>query len=139
MPISGLTGTNGPSNNPASPRTGILSNDVTLFEGPPPGTIDFTFIFYFFGPQFIMPPNVIVTTGNPHWTGHAIWVNQNGAGIVVNRKTPSPGNRNFQVYILAMGTLPPGTPVKDLPELRGEIKEVSMEELLAEGERLSSS
>jgi hypothetical protein len=80
-----------------------------------------------------------VTTGNPHWTRHAIWVNTNGAGIVIDRETPSPGNRDFPVFLLAMGSFPASTPVKEMPELTGEIKVVSMEELLAEGKLQSLS
>ena len=127
MPSVGLIGTNGPD--PSTPKTGLLTLDFLLNEGPYPGTVNFAFVATFLGPPFLVPPNVLVSSGNVHWTGHAIWVSTTGAGIVVNNKSPSPGGRNFTVYVLAMGMLSPATPGKESAALQATVRPVSLEEL----------
>lgn len=124
MPSYGLLGTNGPG-----VYTGIRSADFAFPGGPYPGFIDQTFTMIFTGIPYIGIPNVVATTGNPHWTVHPIWVNLNGAGFVINRKTPSPGGQMCMVYAMAMGPMPP-VPTKSDEKLEAEIKPVSMEEFV---------
>ncbi|MGK7344707.1 MAG: hypothetical protein ACNS63_02725 [Candidatus Nitrospinota bacterium M3_3B_026] len=83
----------------------------------------------FTGIPYTGTPNVVASTGNPHWTVHPIWANPNGAGFVVNRKTPSPGGRTFLVYALAMGPLPP-VPTESQQGLDAEVKPVTEDEFV---------
>lgn len=125
MPVVALVGTNGPIL-----VTGIVSGDFAFAEGPPPGFINATFVMLFTGVPFVGVPNVVASTGNPHWTAHPIWINPGGAGFVVNRKTPSPGNRTFSVYALAMGPL--GTVLEgESAEIGCKLREVTSEEFQA--------
>jgi hypothetical protein len=111
--------------------TGLVSIAVALEEGPPPGTVNHAFVVTFSGPKFAAAPHVLISTGNPHWTGHAIWVTEESAGIVVNQKNSSPGGRAFDVYVLAMGPLaadPSGA--SDRP-LGAEARAVTVEDILS--------
>lgn len=121
MPNVGLIGNNGPF------VTGIVSNEFTFNEGPYPGFVNAHFIMQFTGIPFQSPPNVLATTGNPHWTAHPIWVRTDAAGFVVNRKTESPGGRQFQVYVLAMGQLAVSG-VGEARKLEAQIVSVSEEQ-----------
>ncbi|MGD8787507.1 MAG: hypothetical protein PVJ60_08800 [Phycisphaerales bacterium] len=124
MPNVGMIGRNG------STITGIVSNEFPFNEGPAPGFVNATFVMQFTGFSFVGNPNVIVSTGNPHWTAHPIWVAPTAAGFVVNRKTPSYGGRQFNVYPLAMGLL--GVTAKDeIAELSADIIQVTEEDFLA--------
>lgn len=128
MPAVGLIATNG---FPGALPTGLVSLRVVLEEGPPPGTINRAFVVTFTGPAFTSPPNVLVSTGNPHWTGHAIWVTEESAGIVVNQKNSSPGGREFDVYVLAMGILAPESERGGGVALGAEARPVTVEDILS--------
>ena len=68
-----------------------------------PGQVNFHTVATFSRVQFTGVPNVVATTGNPHWTVHPIWVNPAGAGFVINRKSPAAGAQEFSTYFLFMG------------------------------------
>jgi hypothetical protein len=121
MPSVGLIGNNGPF------RTGIISLDFTFNGGPYPGIPDILFVMTFFGPAYLETPNVVATTGNPHWTAHPIWVSTQGTGLVVNNKSQSPGNQEFKVFVLAMGSIGPAVANKP-DELQAKIRIVSQKE-----------
>jgi hypothetical protein len=106
--------------------TAIVSNEFPFNEGPAPGFIDAHFVMQFTF-SFLGNPNVLASTGNPHWTAHAIWTSPTAAGFVVNQKTPSPGGRTFNVYALAMGILRAGRQ-GEVGEVKAEILEVTKEE-----------
>ncbi len=93
-----------------NPATGgvtlVASTDRPFSGGPYPGAINFLLTVTFEGFTFGTTPNVVASTGNPHWTVHPIWVNPAGAGFVVNRKTESPGGQAFNAYFLFMGVAP---------------------------------
>ncbi len=75
------------------------------FVGPPSGDPNLVTVITFIGFTPTAIPNVLVSTGNPHWTGHAIWVNLSAAGIVINRKTRPPGTQAFKAYFHVMATV----------------------------------
>ncbi len=116
----GMDGVNGDN------RCIIVSNDRVFSEGPSPGFINDWFVVNFINFVYLGNPNVIASTGNPHWTVHPIWVRPNAAGFVVNRKTVSPGGRQFNVHVMAMGYAP--MVKKEGFEPEAEIVRVSEEE-----------
>lgn len=121
MPNYGMDGVNG------SMRSIIVSMDRVFAEGPSPGFVNDWFVMNFFNFVYQGNPNVIATTGNPHWTVHPIWVRQDAAGFVVNRKSVSPGGRQFNVYAMAIGYAAWVKEEKGL-EPKAEIVKVSEEE-----------
>ena len=122
MPSVGLIGYNG------SLVTVVVSVDNVLNEGPPPGFMDAPLVMQFQGFSFSFNPNIFATSGNVHWTAHPIWVNPTAAGFIVNRKTPSPGNRQFSVCTMAMGYIPAAqAKAKAEMELGADVSQVTSE------------
>lgn len=113
------------------PGTGVISIAVPLEEGPSPGIINHAFVVTFTGPRFAAPPHVQISTGNPHWTGHAIWVTEESAGIVVNQKNSSPGGRIFEVYVMAIGPLTARPSGRADPPLGADARAVTAEDILS--------
>ena len=53
----------------------FVSNSEVYAGGPAPGQMNFLVEAVFSNVTFTETPNVVATTGNPHWTVHPIWVN----------------------------------------------------------------
>ncbi len=100
-------------------NTFSVSQDF-VFSGPATGDPNIVTTITFGGTPYIEPPNILLTTGNPHWTAHAIWVNTAGFGLVINRKTPPPATQTFTLFVHMMGNYADAAALSEAPSMQRE-------------------